>query len=66
MTGRARLDRARRLLDTPPPSPVPGQLPLDRPQPTCDAGNPRCHAVPARPYPCGWRCEAHRPVPRPS
>ncbi|MFB7029635.1 MULTISPECIES: aromatic ring-opening dioxygenase LigA [unclassified Streptomyces] len=67
MAARERLDRARRLLDTAPSTPVPGQLPLDRarPLPTCDTGNPRCGAAPARPYPCGWRCEAHRPVPRP-
>ncbi|QAX92799.1 hypothetical protein SEA_AUSTINTATIOUS_38 [Streptomyces phage Austintatious] len=70
MTGRERLDRARRLLDTAPPAPVPGQLPLDqgepkpKPSPACDTGNPRCNATPTRPYPCGWRCDAHRPVPR--
>ncbi|MFF5790220.1 aromatic ring-opening dioxygenase LigA [Streptomyces sp. NPDC012693] len=67
MTGRERLDRARRLLAAAPPASIPGQLPLDhvRPHPACDTGNPRCDAAPARPYPCGWRCEAHKPVPHP-
>lgn len=66
---RARLDAARRLLDTPPPETLPGQAALDvpaappredRPPLTCDTGNPRCGA-PARPYPAGPRCDRHRP-----
>ncbi|MDN5380702.1 aromatic ring-opening dioxygenase LigA [Streptomyces sp. LB8] len=66
----ARLDAVRRLLDTPPPEPVPGQTALDvptaprsakpKPPPTCDTGNPVCGA-PARLYPAGWRCDRHRP-----
>ncbi|MGW7197250.1 aromatic ring-opening dioxygenase LigA [Streptomyces chryseus] len=62
---RTRLDRAARLLDTPPAPPVPGQLavelPADRPPRVCEHGNPRCGAVPVRPYPCGPRCEQHQP-----
>ncbi len=44
MTGTARLDRARRLLDTAPPSPVPGQL--DASQAVSRSGWP----LPARPW----------------
>ncbi|MGW3166947.1 hypothetical protein ACWC9Q_29635 [Streptomyces sp. NPDC001142] len=32
-----------------------------RPPRPCEHGNPRCGAAPARPYPCGWRCDAHQP-----
>ncbi|MFF1686051.1 aromatic ring-opening dioxygenase LigA [Streptomyces sp. NPDC058254] len=65
MTARTRLDRAARLLDTPPASPVPGQLAVevdDRPPVVCGHGNPRCGAVPVRPYPCGPRCDEHQPA----
>jgi hypothetical protein len=63
----ASLDRAARLLDTPPPAPVPGQLAVDvvaddRPPKVCEYGNPRCGAVPVRPYPCGWKCDDHQPA----
>lgn len=61
MTPAARLDQARRRLDTPPAEPVPGQLAVDSPPVVCKHGNPRCGAVPARPYPCGPRCDAHQP-----
>ncbi|MFI6860156.1 aromatic ring-opening dioxygenase LigA [Streptomyces sp. NPDC050421] len=65
MKPRARLDRARQLLDTPPPAPLAGQLavevPADRPPRVCGHGNPRCGAVPVRPYPCGPRCNEHQP-----
>lgn len=51
-----------RILASPPPEPVPGQLAVDvGPAPlTCDTGNPICGA-PARPYPAGPRCDQHRP-----
>ncbi|MEV2203762.1 aromatic ring-opening dioxygenase LigA [Streptomyces fradiae] len=60
------LDQARRLLDAPPPDPVPGQTALDlpaepHPGPECEHGNPRCRTAPARFYPCGWKCDAHQP-----
>nr|WP_308800993.1 aromatic ring-opening dioxygenase LigA [Streptomyces polyasparticus] len=65
-----RLTRTRRLLDAPPVKHVPGQLavevepPLveDAPPRVCQHGNPRCGAVPVRPYPCGLRCEEHQPA----
>jgi hypothetical protein len=52
-----------------PPAPA---LPLavpERPIPACEYGNPRCDARPARPYPCGWKCDEHQPArttPRPA
>ncbi|MFJ2017219.1 aromatic ring-opening dioxygenase LigA [Streptomyces nodosus] len=62
---RARLDRVRRLLDTPSPERLPGQAAMDipaeeKPPPTCDTGRPLCGA-PARLYPAGWRCDEHHP-----
>ncbi|MEU0675108.1 hypothetical protein ABZ330_19875 [Streptomyces sp. NPDC006172] len=33
----------------------------DKPPPSCEYGNPRCHAQPARFYPCGWKCDDHQP-----
>lgn len=67
------LDRARRLLDTPPPPQVPGQLAADLPVPAprarpplvCDVPQPR-HEGPVRPYPCGPRCSLHPPRPLPT
>ncbi|KUH38414.1 MULTISPECIES: aromatic ring-opening dioxygenase LigA [Streptomyces] len=66
------LDRARRLLDEPPPPQVPGQLAADlpalpRPHPplVCDVPQPR-HDGRVRPYPCGPRCDHHAPRPRPA
>lgn len=61
MTPRARLDRARQLLETPPPPPVPGQLAVDAPPVVCKHGNPRCGATPTRPYVQGPRCKEHQP-----
>ncbi|MGC5398051.1 aromatic ring-opening dioxygenase LigA [Streptomyces sp. DT20] len=61
MTPRARLDRARQLLDTPPPPALPGQLAVDAPPVVCEHGNPRCGAVPVRPYVQGPRCAEHQP-----
>ncbi|MGW1152003.1 aromatic ring-opening dioxygenase LigA [Streptomyces rubiginosohelvolus] len=64
MTAAARLDRARRHLDTPPPDTVPGQLAVEverLPRP-CEDGNPPCGALPTRPYPCGPRCDDHQPA----
>ncbi|WP_405204392.1 aromatic ring-opening dioxygenase LigA [[Kitasatospora] papulosa] len=60
----ARLDRARRLLDTAPPAPLPGQLAVevDETPPVCEHGNPRCGETPVRPYVQGPRCEAHQPA----
>ncbi|MFF9284839.1 aromatic ring-opening dioxygenase LigA [Streptomyces griseosporeus] len=65
----AGLDRVRRLLDTPPPPRVPGQVAInldrppaeEKPPPSCDTGNPRCGARPVRFYAAGWRCDDHRP-----
>lgn len=59
----ARLDRARRHLDTPPAVAVPGQLAVEveRPRRLCEDGNPACGALPTRPYVCGPRCEEHQP-----
>ncbi|WP_442538403.1 hypothetical protein [Streptomyces pseudogriseolus] len=34
----------------------------EKPPPSCEHGNPRCHARPARPYPCGWKCDDHQPA----
>lgn len=64
---RRRLDRAARLLDTAPAATVPGQLAVDiaaedKPPKVCHYGNPRCGAVPARFYPCGWKCDEHQPA----
>jgi hypothetical protein len=58
------LDRARQLLDQPPPPQVPGQLAADiptarRPAPVCDI--PGEHTGRVRPYACGPRCSAHAP-----
>jgi hypothetical protein len=39
-----------------------GPPPADRPAPTCNYGNPRCGAQPARPYPCGPMCDEHQPA----
>lgn len=64
MTPRARLDRARQLLDTPPPAPLPGQLAVEVTTTTptaCEHGNPQCAATPTRPYAQGPRCDAHQP-----
>ncbi|MGW1405053.1 aromatic ring-opening dioxygenase LigA [Streptomyces sp. NPDC002403] len=66
MTTAARLDRARRHLDTPPADPVAGQLAVElpatvRPPRPCGHGNPQCRALPTRPYVCGPRCEEHQP-----
>lgn len=36
---------------------------LTRRQP-CAAGITPCGTTPTRLYPCGWRCEEHRPRPR--
>ncbi|MDT0432773.1 aromatic ring-opening dioxygenase LigA [Streptomyces salyersiae] len=58
----ATLDQARRLLDTPPPPSLPGQLTVDTPPPSCDHGNPPCDATPVRLYFCGYRCDAHQPA----
>lgn len=66
----ATLAAMRRRLDEPPPENVPGQLAVeveapaaeDKPAKDCGHGNPRCGAVPVRPYPCGWRCEEHQPA----
>jgi hypothetical protein len=71
---RVRLDRAARLLDSPPPEPVPGQLAVedgghaheDKPPKVCEYGNPRCGAVPVRPYVGGWFCDAHPAGRRPT
>lgn len=70
MTPRQRLDAARAHLDQPPAETLPGQLGLDVTPPAggraardCDAGNPRCGARPVRPYPCGYRCDQHKPQP---
>ncbi|GGW41108.1 hypothetical protein [Streptomyces xantholiticus] len=60
MTG---LDRARRLLDQPPPDVIPGQIAAelpDRPARVCDVPQAE-HTGPVRPYPCGPRCSAHSP-----
>ncbi|WP_405508844.1 aromatic ring-opening dioxygenase LigA [Streptomyces cyaneofuscatus] len=64
MTAAARLERARRHLDTPPPATVPGQLAVEveRPPRPCEHGNPQCATLPTRPYVCGPRCEAHQPA----
>lgn len=62
MTTTLDLDATRRLLDGPPPPAVPGQLAVDTEPLCCEHGNPRCGAVPARPYPCGYRCEQHQPA----
>lgn len=60
----ARLDAVRRLLDTPPPKPIPGQAVLDVPAeekpPGCDTGRPLC-GKPARFTTAGWRCPDHLP-----
>lgn len=64
MTPRARLDRARQLLDTAPPAPLAGQLTVEVPEAAprvCEHGNPQCATIPTRPYFCGPRCEAHQP-----
>ncbi|WP_327368757.1 aromatic ring-opening dioxygenase LigA [Streptomyces sp. NBC_01217] len=61
MTAAARLDRARRHLNTPPAEPIAGQLAVDTPPVVCKHGNPQCSAVPTRPYPCGPRCDEHQP-----
>ncbi|MEU9516613.1 hypothetical protein [Micromonospora sp. NPDC048169] len=47
------------------PSPSTGE-PVRRTAPApptqpCAAGVTACGATPARPYPCGWRCEQHAP-----
>ncbi|MFG2650933.1 hypothetical protein [Streptomyces sp. NPDC048436] len=34
----------------------------DKPPPSCEHGRTRCHAQPARLYPCGWRCDEHQPA----
>lgn len=58
----------RRRLDEPSAEAVPGQLAVEvppaarRPSPECEHGNPRCGARPARPYPCGWKCDEHQPA----
>ncbi|OII64617.1 hypothetical protein BJP40_19965 [Streptomyces sp. CC53] len=58
------LDRARRLLDQPPPVLLPGQTALPvtarRPPPVCDVPRPD-HAGRVRLYPAGWRCSTHAP-----
>ncbi|MEU2180262.1 aromatic ring-opening dioxygenase LigA [Streptomyces thermolilacinus] len=61
------LERARRLLDTPPPPHVPGQLAADLPAPprprlVCDVPQPQ-HDGPVRPYLCGPKCDRHKPRP---
>ncbi|MFS0695095.1 aromatic ring-opening dioxygenase LigA [Streptomyces nitrosporeus] len=63
MTPHARLDRARQLLDAPPPAAVLGQLavPAEDQPPACGHGNPGCGSRPVRLYPCGHRCEEHQP-----
>ncbi|WP_406334303.1 aromatic ring-opening dioxygenase LigA [Streptomyces zaomyceticus] len=64
----ASLAAMRRRLDEPPPENVPGQLAVDipagedKPPKVCAHGNPRCGAVPARFYPCGWKCDEHQPA----
>jgi hypothetical protein len=71
---RARLDRAARMLASPPPEPVPGQLaveveqstPTDKPPKVCEYGNPRCGAVPVRPYIGGLFCDTHPAGRRPT
>ncbi|MGC0427643.1 hypothetical protein RKD32_003998 [Streptomyces sp. SAI-195] len=30
--------------------------------PRCEYGRPQCGARPARPYPCGWKCDDHQPA----
>lgn len=62
MTAAARLDRARRHLDTPPPPSLPGQLTVDTPPPDCEHGTPPCRATPVRLYVCGHRCDDHQPA----
>ncbi|MER8042563.1 aromatic ring-opening dioxygenase LigA [Streptomyces sp. NPDC094032] len=63
-----RLAAMRRRLDEPPPENVAGQLAVDvpavvsPPPESCGYGNPRCEAVPARFYPCGWKCDEHQPA----
>ncbi|MEK9521429.1 aromatic ring-opening dioxygenase LigA [Streptomyces venezuelae] len=58
----------RRRLDEPSVEAVPGQLAVEvpaaarRPSPACEHGNPTCGARPARPYPCGWKCDEHQPA----
>ncbi|MCX4987150.1 hypothetical protein [Streptomyces sp. NBC_00572] len=37
------------------------RLAHDRPAPECETPK---YGAPARLYPCGWRCDTHRPVPR--
>ncbi|MFD7121932.1 aromatic ring-opening dioxygenase LigA [Streptomyces sp. NPDC059922] len=67
-TTEASLAAMRRRLDEPPPEPVPGQLAVemataeDKPPKVCGYGNPRCGAIPARFYPCGWKCDKHQPA----
>lgn len=61
MTPRARLDRARQLLDTAPPALLAGQLAVEEPPPVCEHGNPQCAATPTRPYVQGPRCAEHQP-----
>jgi hypothetical protein len=34
----------------------------DKPPPVCEHGNPRCGAVPVRPYISGPRCDKHQPA----
>jgi hypothetical protein len=69
---RARLDRAARMLASPAPEPVPGQLAVevpaveDKPPKVCEYGNPRCGAVPVRPYIGGWFCDTHPAGRRPT
>jgi hypothetical protein len=62
------LERARRLLDTLPPPPLPGQtavpMPPARPRLVCDVPQPQ-HDGPVRPYHCGPRCDRHAPRARP-
>ncbi|MFK0069724.1 aromatic ring-opening dioxygenase LigA [Streptomyces sp. NPDC091046] len=66
ISAKARAELAR-ILAAPPPEQVPGQAALDvpaeeKPPPSCEHGNPRCHARPVRPYPCGWKCDDHQPA----
>lgn len=53
------MSRARRPRPARPPS---RPVVVDRPPNVCQYGNPQCGAIPARFYPCGWKCDDHQPA----